>query len=246
MFVHIYDYEPSKSWLDFGATSDHAIARNCEFNPYNAPGSLNDLVLVKDNIESDKFLRTYLKLCNPNKNFCSHILLMSNEEQSFILTDSVMNIDPSPQDLVKITLNAVNFCRDYFHSEDIDYMVYVNLLTNSGHFSLNNATSVKMELVKKALENDSRLYITQYQLDTCLYEEARKAKLVGNARKLRPEIIVVPNLDTGNAIYKALMKTYNCYGFVVGGTRPAVLNSRSDLDKNKECVKILREYKVIE
>lgn len=249
-YVHLYDYLPSKAWMNYSGdisaprTYDKVIARYDEF----CPDQMENFVLVKDNIESDKFLRTYLKLCNPDKNFCSHILFMQHKDslKSFFLTDAVMNIEPTSSEIMRITLNAVDFCRKYFHPDDIDYMVHVNLLTNSGHFSLNNPTSSKMELVRKALEGDSRLYITQWQLDTCLYEESRKVKLIGRKRDLSPEIIVAPNLDTGNAIYKALMKDYLCTGFVIGGVVPGILNSRSDLDKNEEAIKILEKYKVIE
>lgn len=150
-FVHLYDYLPSKDWMNYSNNVsaprpyDRVIAHNSEFDP----DPDEKFILVKDNIESDKFLRTYLRLCNPHKNFCSHILFMQHREslKSFFLTDAVMNIDPTPSEIMRITLNAADFCRKYFHPTDLDYMVHVNLLTNSGHFSLNNPTSSKMELL---------------------------------------------------------------------------------------------------
>ena len=226
---------------------DHAVSYvdNDLSSTFKAAKEENvNICLVKENVESDRFLRAYLKYCNPEKEFCSHVLLMDSPSHQFILTDAVVNVNPSPKELVKIVENALNFHR--FLYPEIK-TIHVNLLTNNGHFSLSNETSCKMRLVKSELEEKypNELWITEWQLDTCLYEKSRRAKHIEGSLFVTPDIIVVPNLDTGNAIYKALMKQYRCYGFVIGGTTPAVLNSRSDLDKNEECINILKEHKIV-
>ena len=245
MFLHLYEI-PSKRTDELQGQINRAVSfvdadltdlfKTCEKENVN-------ISLVKEDVPSDRFLRAYLKYCNPEKKFCSHALLMDSSTQHFMLTDSVVNVNPSAKELVKIVENSLNFHK--FLYPEIE-PIHVNLLTNNGHFSLSNETSCKMRLVKSELEEKypNELWITEWQLDTCLYYESRRDKHIEGSLYVTPDIIVVPNLDTGNAIYKALMKQYKCLGFVLGGTTPAVLNSRSDLDKNEECIKILKEYKL--
>ncbi len=251
MFLHLYSIPSSKEKMDeLRGSIDHGVSYvdNDLSSTFEAAKEENvNICLVKENVESDRFLRAYLKYCNQEKKFCSHVMLMENASHRFILTDCVMNIDPSPSDLVKIVENAIYFHQLLDDRDLIDATIHVNLLTNNGHFSLKNPTSCKMALVEKELEykNYANVCITKWQLDACLYSDARKAKGLGDWLFNTPDIIVVPNLDTGNAIYKALMKQYRCYGFVIGGTTPAILNSRSDLDKNEECINILKEHKIV-
>jgi len=185
-------------------------------------------------------LRLYFKYFNPNKNFCSHILLMENDYKKFILTDAALNIAPSLKDLVKITQNAIKFWSAMNPTDSMESQtIHVNFLSNSGHLELGNQTACNCQLLKDYFEqNHCENFYTTWQLDTCLYDKSRIKKA---GELCYPDIIVVPNLDAGNAIYKALMNQYKCYGFIFGGTTPAILNSRSDLDKNKESIKILNK-----
>ena len=195
-------------------------------------------VLVKENCHSDMFLRIYLKWCNPGKNFCSHLFLVKNDTQEFILTDCAFNVKPTVIEQVKIVENAAKFWRCVHPELITDEPIHVNYLNYSGEFNINNPVARDAICVKTELENKySNIYFTMDQLDVCLYRDSavKKSKHIGWTT---PDIIVVPDISVGNGIYKAMMKTYNFYGFVVGGTTPAILNSRSDLDKNEECIKI--------
>lgn len=244
MFIHLYQIPPKNR-----DEIDGSLGHHCQFIETPLPKIDEPICLVKENVDSDKFLRAYLKYCNPNHNFCSHVFFMQNDTKTFLLADAVMNIDPDAKTLSKIVENTVDFYRQ-LHLDEYKPTVHVNLLTNSGHFSLSNPTSCKMQLVKDYFDShpmvNNDLHITTWQLDTCLYNKARRVKgIVGDTFLYSPDIIIVPNLDTGNAIYKALMQEYKCYGFVIGGTTPAILNSRSDLDKNEEAIKILKDLNLV-
>lgn len=238
-YLHIDNTTRNSDFLQKQYTSDlHLLQTSYDkVSLYTMP---KDVILVKENCQSSDFLRLYFKYFNPDKNFCSHILLMENDYRKFILTDAALNINPSLKDLVKITQNAIKF----WTSLDKNILtesqpIHINFLSNSGHLELGNQTACNCQLLKDYFEQTAceNLYTT-WQLDTCLYDKSRVKK----AGELSyPDIIVVPNLDTGNAIYKALMYQYNCYGFIFGGTTPAILNSRSDLDKNAESIKILNK-----
>ena len=245
--IHIRDI-PSKNEVKDGENFYLDSSWGLSSLEYNVPQfNTKEDLLVKELVNSDDFLRIYLKYYNPYKYFCSHVLFMTNDTNAFFLTDAALNLDPDPTTLVKIVENAVKFYRE-LHLDECKPTIHVNLLTNSGHLSLSNPTSCKMQLVKDYLvENYPDLYVTTWQLDACLYYKARQNKgIVGDCGLfMTPDIIVVPNLDTGNAIYKALLNEYKSYGFVIGGTIPAVLNSRSDLDKNEESIKILKDLKLV-
>lgn len=229
MFIHLYE-------IPSGAknTTDDVYMYYEDFN-FPVP---HEHILVKENMHSDDFLRIYLKYYNPNKNFCSHLLVMKDNTHEFILTDAAMNISPSLQDYVKIIDNAVDFYKktnqDYQRAEQdgISPMIHVNFLTHSGEFDIRNQVSCNAQLLKTHYEyNSSDIYFTMDQMDTCLYPTGKKHVEAYTC----PNIIVVPNIDTGNAIYKCLMKQYQALGFVVGGVVPAVLNSRSNLQMNLFC-----------
>lgn len=205
------------------------------FNPFKD-------ILIKENVHSDDFIRVYLKHFNPNKSFCSHILLMDNGTNKFLLTDAAMNIEPTLTDLVKIVENATKFWYKLNPDDELYYhTIHVNFVNYSGSFSIKNKDSITANNLKTYFEinEPGKYYFTNWQIDTCLYPESRKAKSAESL--LSPNIIVVPNISVGNAIYKCLLHEYNCLGFLVGGTRAAVLNSRSDLDKNQQCIKMINE-----
>lgn len=210
-----------------------------------------DAIFVKEDCHSDEFLRQYLKFCNPKKNFCSHVLLMEHKTklQSFILTDSAMNIEPTLTDFVEIIKNAAEFNKLLQRTEGFDVdITHVNFLNYSGSFSLKNKEALIANQLKTYFDiyNSGEYYFTNWQLDSCLYPESRKAKRLTIEGDYAPRIIVAPNISVGNAIYKCLMKDYDCYGFVVGGDSLAVLNSRSDLDKNDYAIRILEKIRELD
>lgn len=210
-----------------------------------------DAIFVKEDCHSDVFLRQYLKFCNTKKNFCSHVLLMEHKTklQSFILTDAAMNIEPSLTDFVEIIKNATRFHNLLRTAEGYDESTtLVNFLNYSGAFSLKNKEALTANHLKTYFDihHSGEYYFTNWQLDSCLYAESRKAKHLSVEGDIAPHIIVAPNISVGNAIYKCLMKDYNCYGFVVGGDNYAVLNSRSDLDKNDYAIRIIEKIRELD
>lgn len=240
IYLHLYETK-HKEYLDhenhiYMYAGDPAL-ENLDFN---------NVTLVKEDIHSDTFLRIYLKYCNPEKDFCSHVFWMQHKAslQNFLLTDAVMNVEPTLTQFVDIIENAAYFLQLLRHPAEECDIIHVNFLNYSGSFSLKNKDAVTANNLKTHfdIEHSGDYYFTNWQLDTCLYPEARKAKHLIN-HDFGPNIIVAPNISTGNAIYKALMKDYICSGFVIGGKTFGILNSRSDLDKNNECVKILEQIR---
>ena len=224
---------PDHTYLESSWAKGYLDLNVHNFDPYHD-------ILVKENVHSDEFIRVYLKYFNPNKNFCSHVLLMDNGVNRFLLTDAAMNVEPTLTDFVKIIENAMFFWQGINHMWGDD-VIHVNFLNYSGNFSIKNKDAITANNLKAhfEVERPGEILLTDWQLDSCLYADSRNKKYC--ECNYPPAIIVVPNISVGNAIYKCLMKEYKCYGFLVGGSRVAVLNSRSDLDKNDECIKIITQ-----
>ena len=66
--------------------------------------------------------------------------------------------------------------------------------------------------------------------DNAVSKDAAKIKGVSNAVAGKANIIIVPNIETGNALVKIMVNFMNATagGFVVGGKVPVVITSRSD------------------
>ena len=66
--------------------------------------------------------------------------------------------------------------------------------------------------------------------DNAVSKDAAKIKGVSNAVAGNANIIIVPNIETGNALVKIMVNFMNATagGFVVGGKVPVVITSRSD------------------
>ena len=74
-----------------------------------------------------------------------------------------------------------------------------------------------------------------FALDNAISQESAKikgtlGKVPGNAN-----VIIVPNIETGNALVKSLVHFANATagGFVIGGKSPVVITSRSDDEKSR-------------
>lgn len=222
----------------------------------NVPASFDCLltkndILVKENIHSSDFIRFYMKYCNPNKNYLSHIFFMKHldSERNFILTDGALNIEPTLQQKAQITQNALDFIyKHHQYFPRLHITCWINFLTHNGEFDLRNKLSCESQLLidhfmRKSSEKDTfTKSCTMWQYDSCFDNYAREVKYGSDFLGWHhPTLLVVPQIDTGNVIYKSLSNEYDGYGFILGGTNPAVLNSRSQLDKNEKAILILNQ-----
>lgn len=197
-------------------------------------------ILVKGNIETDRFLRLVLKYHNPNKNRLTHAFLIDAPYPAnrFILLDAVVEPKPTPETRV----NAVLAFLDSGLVDFGDYDPYVNFLTPNGHYSEKVQESVDakacIELLK---EKRPELPITDYQLDAALDTMACIRKYdVLPANFGYPKILSASSLAEGNAIVKSfILNGAEVIGFVIGADIPVVLNSRSNLDMNGRAVNFL-------
>ena len=191
-------------------------------------GLIDTSILLKQVLNKEYGLRT--------NSLLSHVMIyeIPTYHKIIALTDGGMNLQPSLEDKVKITENAVEV-----HKALGKEVVKVAVLAAKEKVNPKMQATVdadamkKMNYEKKFGENvivDGPL-----ALDLAVSKEAAeikgfKSEVAGDA-----DILVVPNIEMGNGIGKSLTYFANCKsaGIIMGAKTPVVLVSRADSYESK-------------
>lgn len=163
----------------------------------------------------------------------SHVALidMPEKNKSFILTDSAMNIAPTKESMIDIVENAKQVAKKTGIKKP-----KIALLSSAETFNPKMPSSVLATEVAEHFKDsqDSIVYgPISFDLATSVESCEHKhfeAPIMGDA-----DVLVVPTIDTGNTLYKALTIFANATagGTLVGTKIPVVLTSRSDSTESK-------------
>lgn len=168
-------------------------------------------------------------------NILSHVAVFELEKYHKLLfvTDAAMNIAPSAGEKKQIIENSLRLC----HSLNI-VKPKVALVCAKEKVSQNMpATLDAQKLVQMYEDGQIKDCIVEgpFGLDNAISREAAavkgvKGKVAGDA-----DILLMPNIEAGNVLYKAL--TYfsdsKSAGIILGAGAPIVLTSRADSDESK-------------
>jgi len=214
-----------------------------DYREYNgdAYAAYGNNILVKELIESDKFLKLVLKYHNPDKNKLYHIFY--NPDADYILTDCVINYKLDVKGKMDLAKKVIKYYMDKWNVSD---QVIVNFLTPNGHLSPVIPTSMENYAICEMMYSDNTLPLHNYvfdfrQLDFCLNEYTRNTKDPNNEWAHNANIIIANDLNEGNSIYKALSNYCNLCGYVIGANIDVVLNSRTYLYMNERSAMILEK-----
>ena len=203
-----------------------------EYAPDNdvLPGSDDEIVLMKCNIHTDDFLRRVIainkNLNNGEKFYLTHCFILFNKSGNrapFILTDAACVPTPDEDQLTHIVQNAVTLFSDKLNNIRAPF---ISLISAGG--DTNTKIAPLLHSWYAAHRNDfpnNTLRIEQ--LDVALDSKVRSEKHIDGALA---DIIVVDNINTGNAILKSLSVLSNDWyavGFILGAKNTVILNSRS-------------------
>jgi phosphotransacetylase len=203
-----------------------------EYAPDNdvLPGSDDEIVLMKCNIHTDDFLRRVIainkNLNNGEKFYLTHCFILFNKSGNrapFILTDAACVPTPDDNQLTHIVQNAVSLFHEIFDNkhEPIISLISAGGDTNTKISPILNSWYTEH---KKDFSTDT---LRIEQLDVALDSNIRKEKRISGETA---NIIVVDNINTGNAILKSLSVLSNDWyavGFLLGAKNTVILNSRS-------------------
>jgi phosphate butyryltransferase len=194
-------------------------------------------MLMKGLVTSATFMRAALnkEWGLSNSKLLSHITLVIPERtgKAFLLTDAGINIAPDLMEKKVIAENAVEVA--YRLGIDIPIVVPVCAVET---VNPKMPATVDAAILSKMSERGQikRCIIDgPLALDNAISLEAAKHKKISSAGAGLADIILAPNIESGNIIYKALayLAHTQMAAMVVGAKVPMVLTSRADSPETK-------------
>ena len=188
-------------------------------------------VLIKGNIHTDILMRTYLKkefgLISGKR--LSHIWHMTTNENSkpLFITDGALNVEQRLDIKMHILQNVIEFANKINIPKP---RVAVLSGTEDAIESMPSSIEAK-EIMERAQKENINAYVHgPLAFDNAISPKAAEIKKISNEVAGRADILLVPNLETGNALSKMMVYFMGACaaGFIVGGKVPVVVTSRAD------------------
>ena len=188
-------------------------------------------VLIKGNLHTDTLMRAYLKkeFALIEKRRLSHIWHMTipNNNKPLFITDGALNVSPRIEVKMHILFNAVEFAKKIGISKP---RVAVLSGTEDPIESMPSSMEAKEVMERAQKENIDAYVHGPLAFDNAVSPEAARIKKISNDVAGKADILLVPNLETGNSLSKIMVFFMGACaaGFVVGGKVPVVVASRAD------------------
>ena len=188
-------------------------------------------IIVKGHIHTDVLMKEVLKREYNllGKTRLSHIwhMTINKDDKPIIITDGALNVMPNVKTKMHILKNVINFS----HRIGIDKpKVSVLSATEEVLDSVQSSVEAKeiTELAKK--ENLNADVFGPLAFDNSISKKSAGIKGIKNAVAGEADVILVPSVETGNALVKMMVYFMGACaaGVVIGGKVPIVITSRSD------------------
>jgi phosphate acetyltransferase len=185
-------------------------------------GSLHTDEILAEIVRKDSGLRTARRI--------SHCFIMDipHYEKPLIITDAAINIYPTLEDKIDIIRNAVDLAHAFgLRKPRVAVLSAVETVNPKIMSTLDAAALSKMadrgQIADAIIDGP-------LALDNAMSEEAANIKGLSSAVAGRADILVVPDLEAGNIIYKymSVVSGADGAGIVVGAKVPVILTSRAD------------------
>ncbi|NCB50887.1 MAG: phosphate butyryltransferase [Clostridia bacterium] len=194
-------------------------------------------ILMKGLIDTATLLRAVLNKENGLRTggLISHIGVFELEgyDRLILVTDAAFTIAPTLSEKKSIIENAVNF----MHSLGIEVPKVAPLCAVE---VVNEAMPATIDAAMLSKMNDRGqikgcIVDGPLAFDNAMSEEAAKHKGIKSPVAGKADILVVPNIETGNVLYKSFVYTTECKNGAVllGAKAPVVLTSRADTFETK-------------
>jgi phosphate butyryltransferase len=154
-------------------------------------------------------------------------------QRIIVLTDAAMNIAPDLMTKKQILENAVGIAKSIgIDTPKVAVVAAVEVVNPDMQPTLDAAVLSKMNdrgQIKGCIVDGP------FAIDNALSEEAAEHKGIKSPVAGKADIILVPNIETGNVMYKTLTYTSNAKngGILAGAAAPVILTSRSDSHESK-------------
>lgn len=186
--------------------------------------------LMKGHLHTDALLRAVLdrNVGLRHGRRLTHVFHMSlgGRFPPMLITDAAVNVLPDPATMRDIVLNAADLARTLG-----DPKPRVALLSATEDATSSVPSSVAAAALSSDLRTERDIEIAgPLGFDNAVSPEAARVKGIGGPVAGRAGVLVVPNIEAGNMLFKALVhfQGATAAGIVLGAAAPIVLNSRAD------------------
>ena len=188
-------------------------------------------IIVKGHIHTDVLMKAILKrdLNLIGKRRLSHVwhMTLNKNDKPFIITDGVVNVLPKLEVKMHILKNAVSFANKIGISRP-----KVAVLSATEEIIESVPSSVEANIITKRAkeENINADVFGPLAFDNAVSKKSAAIKKIKNDVSGNTDILLVPNVEAGNALVKMMIYFMGACaaGVVVGGKTPIVITSRSD------------------
>ena len=188
-------------------------------------------IIVKGHIHTDVLIKALLKrdLNLIGKKRLSHVwhMTLDKDDKPFIITDGVVNVLPKLEVKMHILRNAVDFANKIGVSRP-----KVSILSATEEVIESVPSSIEADLItKKAKEESINADVFgPLAFDNSVSKNSAAIKKIKNEVAGNADILLVPNVESGNALVKMMVYFMGACaaGVVLGGKAPVVITSRSD------------------
>ena len=188
-------------------------------------------IIVKGHIHSDVLMKAVLKrdLNLIGKKRLSHVwhMTLDADDKPFIITDGVLNVLPKLEVKMHILRNAVNFANKIGIARP-----KVSVLSATEEILKSVPSSIEAQTITKRAkeENINADIFGPLAFDNSVSKKAAAIKKIKNEVAGSANILLVPNVETGNALVKMMIYFMGACaaGVVIGGKTPVVITSRAD------------------
>lgn len=191
-------------------------------------GLIDTSILLKEVLNKEYGLRT--------DSLLSHVMIyeVPTYHKFVLLTDGGMNLEPDLDDKVKIVENAAKVCKALGYDKIKVAAIAAKEKVNPKMIATIHADELKKMCDKGVFENGV-IIDGPLALDLAVSKEAAKIKGYESEVAGDADILLVPNIETGNGIGKSLTYFANSQsaGIVMGAKVPIVLVSRADSHEAK-------------
>lgn len=190
-------------------------------------GLVDTSIILKAVLNKEVGLRT--------GNVLSHVAVFDIEgyDRLFFVTDAAMNLAPDINGKKQIIENACELVRALDIEEPKVALICAKEKVNP---KMKDTVEAK-ELEDMYLRGEIKGCIVggPFALDNAVSEEAAKHKGINHPVAGKADILVVPDIEAGNVLYKSITYFAKCEnaGLIVGAKAPIILTSRADSDKTK-------------
>ena len=188
-------------------------------------------IIVKGHIHTEVLIKAVLKrdLNLIGKKRLSHVwhMTLDADDKPFIITDGVLNVLPKLEVKMHILRNAVNFANKIGIARP-----KVSVLSATEEILKSVPSSIEAQKITKRAkeENINADIFGPLAFDNSVSKKAAVIKKIKNEVAGSANILLVPNVETGNALVKMMIYFMGACaaGVVIGGKVPVVITSRAD------------------